>query len=81
MKSAEFTAKKIAGLEVRARESYLSLLETNLKKNYDTFASVAAGKEETSKSLIPFDILQCAIEEEYKIFSKNKVTKNSIFIA
>lgn len=31
VKAAEFTTKKIAGLELRSRESYLSLLETNLR--------------------------------------------------
>ena len=71
VRAAEFTSKKIAGLEIKARESYLSLLETNLRSNYDQFSKVASSGD--LKLLSSHDILQCAIEEEYKIFSKNKV--------
>ena len=35
VKAAEFTAKKISGLEISQRESYLSLLETVIRNNYD----------------------------------------------
>ena len=45
VKSAEFTTKKIAGLDVRMRESYLSLLETNLRKNYDGHRESATSGE------------------------------------
>ena len=35
VKAAEFTSKKISGLEISQRESYLSLLETVIRTNYD----------------------------------------------
>ena len=35
VKAAEFTTIKISGLEISQRESYLSLLETVIRKNYD----------------------------------------------
>ena len=35
VKAAEFTGKKISGLEISQRESYLSLLETVIRNNYD----------------------------------------------
>lgn len=73
VKSAEFTAKKIAGLEIKARESYLNLLETNLRTNYDQFTKFASSEEVSAKTLTLTDICQCAIDAEYDIFSKNKV--------
>ncbi|XP_059092791.1 ATP-dependent DNA helicase Q5-like [Tigriopus californicus] len=73
VKAAEFTAKKIAGLEIKARESYLNLLETNLRANYDQFGKFASSDEVSAKPLTLTDISQCAIQAEYDIFSKNKV--------
>ena len=62
VKGAEFTGNKIAGLEVRARESYLGLLETNLRANYDqvkkTDAAASNGGGGGGKWLVPYDILQ-----------------------
>lgn len=72
VKAAAFTAKKIPGLEVKARESYLGLLESNLKSNYEQFKKVAKTDDDL-KDLSPFHISQCAIDEEYKIFTNNKV--------
>uniref|UniRef100_A0A0K2SV55 ATP-dependent DNA helicase Q5 n=2 Tax=Lepeophtheirus salmonis TaxID=72036 RepID=A0A0K2SV55_LEPSM len=72
VKGAEFTKNKIAGLEVRARESYLGLLETNIRLNYDTAIKYGALKEE-EKKLSNQDILQIAVNEEYQIFTSNKV--------
>ena len=34
VKSAEFTSNKIAGLEVKTREDYMSLTEASLAENY-----------------------------------------------
>ncbi len=56
---------------MRARESYLSLLETNLRANHDQFAKVAADGEKLNLSAL--DIQKIAVDEEYKIFSANKV--------
>ncbi len=72
VRGAEFTSKKIAGLEVRARESYLSLLETNLRSNYDQFVASASSGEEPPR-LSPLDVQKVAVAEEYRIFSQNKV--------
>ncbi|QQP42351.1 Uncharacterized protein FKW44_016978 [Caligus rogercresseyi] len=60
--ATQYTKNKIAGLEVRSRESYLGLLETNIRLNYDTALKYGA-----------INILQIAVDEEYKIFSANKV--------
>jgi hypothetical protein len=78
VKAAEFTTKKIAGLEVRSRESYLSLLETNLKNNYDQYVKVATSSDDPPPPLTSYDILQCAIAEEYSVFTKNKVAKHHV---
>lgn len=64
VKGAEFTAKKISGLEISQRESYLSLLETVIRANYDL---------DPTENLTSFDIQRIAVEEEYKIFTANKV--------
>ena len=37
VRGAEFTSKKIHCLEVKARESYLKLLEQLMKENFDSF--------------------------------------------
>ena len=37
VKAAEFTTKKISGLDVRSRDSYLALLENTFRINYDTY--------------------------------------------
>ena len=72
VRGAEFTSKKIAGLEVRARESYLSLLETNLRSNYNQFVASASSGEEPPR-LSPLDVQKVAVAEEFRIFSQNKV--------
>jgi len=71
VKAAQFTAKKIAGLEVKARESYLALLESNLRSNHDQFNKVSSEEERVDLSAL--DVQQIAVEEEYRIFSANKV--------
>jgi len=77
VKAAEFTAKKIAGLDVRSRESYLALLENVLRSNYDKVSQLSVtsggGENKENKKLHPLDIRQCAVDQEYKIFSDNKV--------
>lgn len=70
VRGAEFTAKKIACLEVKARESYLSLLEGIMKENYNNCSRLNPGN---NLDLSESDIGQCAVEEEYKIFTGNKV--------
>ena len=73
VKSAQFTSQKISGLEVRARESYLGLLEETLRSNFDQYCKTTLGGAASGKTMSTRDILQCAIEEEYKIFSSNRV--------
>ena len=72
VKAAEFTTKKIAGLDVRSRESYLALLESVLRTNYDKFSEFGVKNDEVAK-LHSLDIRQCAVDQEYKVFSDNKV--------
>jgi len=67
VKSAEFTATKIAGLDVKTREDYMSLCESSLAENY------AASKSFHEKRFQVFDILNAAIDAEYQIFTSNKV--------
>lgn len=67
VKSAEFTATKIAGLDVKTREDYMSLCESSLAENY------ATSKSFHEKRFQVFDILNAAIEAEYQIFTSNKV--------
>ena len=74
MKAAEFTSKKISGLDVRARESYLALFEAVLRTNYDNYEQFSLkNSPTTSKSFTSYDIRQAAIDSEYQIFSSNKV--------
>ena len=49
VKSAEFTSKKIAGLDIRSRESYLALLENVLRTNYEKFSQFGTGAETQKK--------------------------------
>merc|ERR1712008_273290 len=58
---------KISGLEISQRESYLSLLETVIRKNYDKTSHAEENE------LSSYDIQQIAIGEEYNIFTSNKV--------
>ena len=67
MKAAEFTANKIAGLDVKTREDYMSLVESSLAENY------RASKGFSNIELQNHDILQAAIQAEYQIFTVNKV--------
>ena len=71
VKSAEFTTKKIAGLEITQRESYLSLLESVIRQNYDAYSKVA--KEDHLKPITAYEVQKLAVGEEYKIFTNNKV--------
>ena len=74
VKAAEFTSKKIAGLDIRARESYLALFEEVLGTNYDTNEQFSLKSSAESKTnLTSFDIRQAAINAEYEVFSSNKV--------
>lgn len=69
VKAAEFTSKKITGLDVRTREDYMGLVESSLADNYRDVKKYG----ETDRDFQNFDILQGAIEAEYKIFTNNKV--------
>ena len=71
VKSAEFTTIKIAGLEITQRESYLSLLESVIRQNYDAYSKVA--KEADLKPITAYEVQKLAVGEEYKIFTNNKV--------
>ena len=72
VRAARFTATKITGLEVQARESYLSLLEKNMKANYNEYQKYTT-EAEAAPAMTDADILAVAVAEEYKIFSANKV--------
>ena len=49
VRGAEFTAKKISCLEVKARESYLNLLEEQMKENYQKFVHNSMTTENSTK--------------------------------
>lgn len=59
----------ITGLEISQRESYLALLENVIRNNYDVYNK----SEDDGTKLTSLDIQKIAIEEEYNIFTKNKV--------
>ena len=58
-------------MEISQRESYLSLLENVIRSNYDEFSARAKSGE--CKPITAFEVQKLAIEEEYKIFTNNKV--------
>ena len=67
VRAARFTGAKITGLEVQARESYLSLLQKNMRANYAEHQKYATEAEATlAEPLSEADILAAAVEEEYK---------------
>ena len=49
VRGAEFTAKKISCLEVKNRESYLNLLEEQMRENYEKFKHHLAASAELKK--------------------------------
>lgn len=71
VKAAEATSRKVSGLTVSTRESFLNLFLDDLRKNFQMV------KEKRNsvpvKALSEQDILQCAIALEYDSFSANKV--------
>jgi len=67
VKAAEFTSTKIAGLEVKTREDYMSLTESNLGENYRITKALSERSFEVQ------DILDAAIQAEYTVFTSNKV--------
>ena len=68
MRAARFTGTKITGLEVQARESYLSLLEKNMRANHAEYRKYATDAEaESANTLSEADILAAAVEEEYRV--------------
>ncbi len=71
VRAAEFTSKKIPGLEINQRESYLSLLEDQMRKNLDAFNGLDTGG--VSKNMSAHDLRLAAIDEEYKVFTNTKV--------
>ena len=59
---------------MQARESYLSLLEKNMRANHAEYRKYATDAEaESANTLSEADILAAAVEEEYRIFGANKV--------
>ncbi|KDR23331.1 hypothetical protein L798_05292, partial [Zootermopsis nevadensis] len=69
VRAADSTGVKVNGLTVSVRESYLSLLVENLKKNYERCHMV----DPSQHSLSTADIEICAIDMEYEAFTSNKV--------
>lgn len=67
--AAESTARKVNGLSVTVRESYMSLLEGELSKNLSKCGDVDPPPETLSKS----DIEACAQQIEYLAFTSTKV--------
>jgi hypothetical protein len=49
VRGAEFTSKKIACLEVKNRESYLNLLEEQMRENYEKYKHHSATSAELKK--------------------------------
>ena len=63
VRAAEFTAGKVAGLDVKTREDYLDLIENSLTKNYQLMGD---------GSLKSKDLLDAAIDAEYEGFTNIK---------
>ncbi|XP_028174409.1 ATP-dependent DNA helicase Q5-like [Ostrinia furnacalis] len=68
-RAAESTCKKVNGLTVAGRESYLSLLNDALYHNY----SRAKDEDPSDRPLSRGAIEQCAIDMEYEAFSNSTV--------
>jgi len=66
VKAADATSKKISGLTILQRETYLTTIVECLQFNYDA-------AESSSRNLTRNDILCCGIEFEYSLFSSNTV--------
>ncbi|CAH0714394.1 unnamed protein product, partial [Brenthis ino] len=68
-KAADSTGKKVNGLTVAGRESYLSLLTDALRNNLENLKGI----DEPDNQLSRRDVEQCAIELEYEAFSSSTV--------
>lgn len=67
--AADSTGRKINGLSVPVRESYMSLIEGELTKNLNKCGDI----DPPSRNLSKDDIEMCARQIEYQAFSANKV--------
>jgi len=70
VKAAEFTEKKIAGLDLKTREDYLGLVTSSLTRNQETTATFRSKEQGL---LSTSHLLEASVEEEYKVFTTNKV--------
>ncbi|KAL4715344.1 hypothetical protein ACJJTC_015115 [Scirpophaga incertulas] len=68
-KAADSTCKKVNGLTVAARESYLSLLTDALNNNLLNMKDIDLPEKRLSRH----DVEQCAIDMEYQAFSSSTV--------
>ncbi|XP_034247353.1 ATP-dependent DNA helicase Q5-like [Thrips palmi] len=67
--SADSTGRKINGLTVPVRESYMSLIEGELTKNLNKCGDI----DPPSRSLSKDDVEMCARQIEYQAFTTNKI--------
>lgn len=71
VRAAEATSTKISGLTLVSRESNLGLIVGCLEKNYE--AAKEREGDALSKYMTKSDLLDCAVELEYSIFTSRKV--------
>ena len=62
VRAAQFTGTKITGLEVQARESYLSLLQKNMRANHSEWQKYATEAESAADR----DTIQYTYESSQK---------------
>ena len=68
VRAAEFTETKVAGLDLKTRESYYDLLVAALTTNYEAALSFR------TKEMSLGEIGDAGVEAEYNIFTSNKTT-------
>ena len=68
VRAAEFTETKVAGLDLKTRESYYDLLVSALTTNYE------AARSFRTKEMSLMEIGEAGVEAEYEVFTSNKTT-------
>ena len=68
VRAAEFTETKVAGLDLKTRETFCDLLVSILEKNYE------AARSFRTKEMSLVEIREAGVEAEYGVFTSNKTT-------
>jgi len=68
VRAAEFTETKVAGLDLKTRESFYGLLVSTLTANYE------AARSFRTKEMSLVEISEAGVEAEYGVFTSNKTT-------